>query len=702
MRQQNDLHFKFNLTVFSLLLAAAATDSLAVEKSWNTGDGSFNNPAAWTPPGAPGVADIARVGNHPGAENSQVNIDAAVAMLGLEVSDGMTVVTKTGSLTVLGNTVAHGINTIPPDFGQAHSTVFIDNTPAAIDFTTLNFEAYDSGRLYLYDNAFAQVNGQLHISDDSASARGSGSINFTGAGTTLINEGLIFSGGDGIYLQQIGGGMYDLDGLSGDGALLVVGSGSTILSISGAGLTDTFSGQIGIGAGDRLHMNLGSSWTADASSEIASGSDTDMPGPARITGADFTLGGLVTVNSNQAHLRIEPDTTILATAHFITYQTGLLEFTGPTHIEGGSVTTHSNTSADGSVNFAGDTDWDGSVTVDGIARQVGPATVVGPTTITANVFDMDGNGSTTWTFAGAAVIHAESIDSTLTNTFDGTLNLGGGFVGELTIDLTGGFSEWTMAGELNLTGAAIASFPIDRLAGSRMRVTGDVTVEHRVRVSADTTLANSSTVDFADAQSRVQFTGTTFVASGATFDGDGTLENGVSGELTLADGASLGGVGLSNRGLLEVGNSPGTAAVDRFQNFASGTWLVEIGGPTPTTEFDRLLMGGAATLDGQIEVDLIDLGSGVFQPEIGDTFTVLTAFAGVNGTFQNNPVSSAAGQLYHWSVLYTPQDVILELVDITPTVPEPTALMTMALGGLCLATTRRYRNIRDRSADRSA
>jgi hypothetical protein len=681
---------------------AAAGSSLAVEKSWHADDGSFNNPANWTPPGVPGIADVARLGNLPTSENSQVTIDAPVAVLGLEISDGIGLVTTNGALAVLGNTTAHGINTIPPDFGQRLSTLFVNNVAAAIDYSTLNFEAYDSGRLWLDDNAFVQIGGQLHLSDDSAAVRGSGTINFTGAGTTLINEGLIFSGGDGMVLQQSGGGVYDLDGVSGDGRLSVVGSDTVVLNISGTSLTDTFSGSIGIGAGDRLHMNLSSSWTADANSEIGAGGDNDVSGPSRLTGADFTLGGTVTINSSQAHLYIEPNTTILPTAHFKLYETGQLEFTGATRIEGGSIETHSNTSADGSVDFAGVTEWDGTLTVDGVASQVGPATVVGPTTITANVFDMDGLGGTDWDFASSAVIHAESIDSTISNTFDGTLNLGGGFVGELTINLTGSFDEWTMNGELNLTGAALASFPIDRLGGSRMRVTGDVIVEHRVRVSAEATFAHNSEVTFADAQSRVQFTGTTFVDSGAAFHGDGTLENGVTGELTLADGVSLGGVGLSNRGLLQIGDSPGSVAVDRFQNFASGTWLVEIGGLTPATEFDRLLMGGAATLDGQIEVDLIDLGSGDFLPEIGDTFTVLTAFAGVTGTFQNSPVSLAAGQQFHWSVIYTPQDVILELVDITPTVPEPASVALLAIPLALAGTNRRYRSIRERSAVRSA
>ena len=55
--------------------------------------------------------------------------------------------------------------------------------------------------------------------------------------------------------------------------------------------------------------------------------------------------------------------------------------------------------------------------------------------------------------------------------------------------------------------------------------------------------------------------------------------------MVLGDGLMLSEAGLNNRGLLQIGNSPGIVAVDRFQNFDSGVWLVDIGGwlPVPTT-----------------------------------------------------------------------------------------------------------------------
>ena len=64
--------------------------------------------------------------------------------------------------------------------------------------------------------------------------------------------------------------------------------------------------------------------------------------------------------------------------------------------------------------------------------------------------------------------------------------------------------------------------------------------------------------------------------------------------------------------------------MDRFENAEGGTWLVDIGGYIAGDEHDLLIVsGGAAQLDGFLNVDLIDAGAGLFLPQIGDEFTVL-------------------------------------------------------------------------------
>ena len=131
------------------------------------------------------------------------------------------------------------------------------------------------------------------------------------------------------------------------------------------------------------------------------------------------------------------------------------------------------------------------------------------------------------------------------------------------------------------------------------------------------------------------------------------------------------------------------AAVDEFENTADGTWLVEIGGYLAGNEHDLLLVtGGNAILDGQIEVDLIDAGAGLFLPEIGDEFSMLTSLAPVLGAFANDPVSFANGQTFHWDVVHNPNDVTLVLEQITGVVPEPTTLLLSVAGVVCIALQR--------------
>ena len=159
--------------------------------------------------------------------------------------------------------------------------------------------------------------------------------------------------------------------------------------------------------------------------------------------------------------------------------------------------------------------------------------------------------------------------------------------------------------------------------------------------------------------------------------------------MILGHGLMLGHAGLANRGLLEIGDLAGVVSVDRFDNFATGSWLVEIGGLLAGTEHDLMLVGGGQTLlDGFLEVDLIDLGlgNGVFIPEIGDTFTILAALGDVHGTFLNNPISTLGPQQFHWDVIYNPHDVQLQLSAIS--IPEPSSLLLGATLGLALLRRR--------------
>jgi hypothetical protein len=149
------------------------------------------------------------------------------------------------------------------------------------------------------------------------------------------------------------------------------------------------------------------------------------------------------------------------------------------------------------------------------------------------------------------------------------------------------------------------------------------------------------------------------IEAGATFTGSGLLENDDDLPFTLADGANV-GVRFVNNGNLMIGNSPGTATVDRFvQN--RGHWIVEIGGTAPGTEFDQLVVTRDADLGGSLEVQLVDLGAGVFAPSLGDTFAILVADT-LRDDFNEVSLPGLAAGLF-WQLIAQPDTLLLAVAD---------------------------------------
>lgn len=160
-----------------------------------------------------------------------------------------------------------------------------------------------------------------------------------------------------------------------------------------------------------------------------------------------------------------------------------------------------------------------------------------------------------------------------------------------------------------------------------------------------TTGASSGTV-------QVQGTGSilnagSFVAAGLDFNladsgGDATLEVGSGGTIAadtiqLGTSAILRGNGgtllgdLLNGGTVAPGASPGTITVGgEYSQLAGGKLVIEIGGLTPGIDFDVLDVTGAASLDGTLEVVLIN----GFLPQLTDVFQFLLA-GSIEGGFSN-------------------------------------------------------------------
>ena len=123
--------------------------------------------------------------------------------------------------------------------------------------------------------------------------------------------------------------------------------------------------------------------------------------------------------------------------------------------------------------------------------------------------------------------------------------------------------------------------------------------------------------------------------SGFVQDGGETNLDGISltGQVTLNSGV-LAGSGIiygdlvNNGGYISPGHSPGGLGVaGNFVQGADGTIILEDGGATPG-QFDQLLVAGAATLGGHLDVKLIN----GYQPTKADTFSPLS-YASHSGAF---------------------------------------------------------------------
>ncbi len=112
-----------------------------------------------------------------------------------------------------------------------------------------------------------------------------------------------------------------------------------------------------------------------------------------------------------------------------------------------------------------------------------------------------------------------------------------------------------------------------------------------------------------------------------------------------------------NLGLISPGTSAGSPGTLRIEGALTQSVLdgifgqidIELGGPNPATEFDRLVVTGGLTLDGTLNVSLIN----GFTPAFGQTFDILDG-ASFSGTFDSLELPLLSPELtWDASRLYT-------------------------------------------------
>ena len=228
----------------------------------------------------------------------------------------------------------------------------------------------------------------------------------------------------------------------------------------------------------------------------------------------------------------------------------------------------------------------------------------------------------------------------------------------LTVDIDAFVHQATVRTQPELTGTLTLVVP----DGQNWSATSDVTVGTNASIKVDGgnfQAGGNVTVDGAGSARFIQTGGNVNIGGNlelATVDGSGVYSL-TGGTLDLNGGAILMGFGspifdfsggrLTNvrrvsaddpkdaklvqvAGTLAPGNSPGTIEIEGdYTIMNAGTLEIEVEGISPG-EFDELLVGGNATLDGTLDIQLEE----TYDPSVGDMIAVLTA-SNISGEFSS-------------------------------------------------------------------
>ena len=234
-----------------------------------------------------------------------------------------------------------------------------------------------------------------------------------------------------------------------------------------------------------------------------------------------------------------------------------------------------------------------------------------------------------------------------------TLNISGGELSNFSGGtLTGG--TFNVTGKLQFPGAAITTNAATILLDGATSQIVNESDANALTNFATNAAAGSFTIqngrnfttaagisEFANAGSMNITAGTTFTVSNGkkysqtagTTTLNGTLVTSNSVEVDI-QGGTLQGSGditgnLRNASQVNPGTSPGSLDVSGdYSQTADGILNIEIGGTTPITQFDQINIVGSASLNGTLNVSLID----PFVPNVADAFQIMT-FGSHTGDF---------------------------------------------------------------------
>jgi len=462
--------------------------------------------------------------------------------------------------------------------------------------------------------------------------------------------------------------------ISGSGSVIQGGPGTTVLTGNSTytGGTTISSGRLQLGdggttgaiAGDVLNNSILAFNRSDVVTfaGVISGSgavEHNGTGTTTLTGTNTYAGGTV---FNAGTLAVAADANLGAASGGLAFNGGTLQTTAAFASArnaalgsvGGTVQTDADLAMSGVIAGAGGLTKTGT----GTLTLTGNNTYTGTTTITSGILQL-GNGGTTGSIAGDVANNATlAINRSDTLVLAGTISGSGALqqngTGTTVLTATNTYSGGTTinAGTLQLGNGGTTGSVAGAIANN-----GTLAFNRSDVATVGNVISGSGGV-------RQIGGGTTVLTGTSTYSGATTVEDSrlaVNGSIasivsvtggTLAGTGTVGGIVGGSGGTVAPGNSIGTLNVAGNVSFAPGsTYEVEI---EPSGTGDLLHATGTATLTGGT-VSVVKAGGSY---AIGSRYTIVTADAGVTGTFsgftQNLPFINLA-------LAYDPTNVYLDV-----------------------------------------
>jgi hypothetical protein len=170
------------------------------------------------------------------------------------------------------------------------------------------------------------------------------------------------------------------------------------------------------------------------------------------------------------------------------------------------------------------------------------------------------------------------------------------------------------------------------------------------------------------------------MSSGAFNINGGSVVAPVTNYGTVAGAGTFTG-DVVNYGRVNPGSSPGILMIDgNYTQDILGVLAIDIAGllrgpkyDPLRIEYDLLLVTGTATLDGSLEVSLLN----GFDPLVGSIFNILHADSGIFGTFAFLDLPALSGGRY-WDIAYDFDDIFLSVRGGQTPVPEPSTILLLS------------------------